>query len=375
MKAVLIGPTYPYRGGISHYTTLLCKNLRRHNEVKFISFKRQYPEILFPGKTDKDPSSEPLKIDNVNYLIDSLNPVTWEKTAKEIVRYDPDKIIFNWWVAFWTPQMLTIINRVKRKIDAEIIVICHNVVEHESSRLKAAMTRLVLSRADRLITHSQAETDKCRKLLGENANVITAFHPTYTNLSNCRYNKEQAKEKLGVSGNCLLFFGFVRPYKGLDVLLDAMDLCDNKNMTLMVVGEFWKDKQKYIDKIARYRIGPRVKIIDRYIPNEEIGLYFAAANIVVQPYVSASGSGVCQTAYGFDRPVIATDVGSLSEVVQDGVNGRLVEPGNARALAEAINDSLRPENLARFTEMAGKTKEKFSWAELVNVIMSKGPVL
>jgi len=374
MKVVLIGPTYPYRGGISHYTTLLCRNLREQNEVKFISFKRQYPKILFPGKTDKDPSSEPLKIDNVDYLIDSLNPVTWMKTAKEIIKYRPDKIIFNWWVAFWTPQMLAIINRVKKKIDAEIVVVCHNVVEHESSKLKAVLTRLVLSKADRLITHSQAETDKCVKLLGENANVITAFHPTYTDLSSGRHNKAQAKEKLGISGNCLLFFGFVRPYKGLDVLLDAVDLCADKNMTLMVVGEFWKDKQKYIEKISQYGIGPRVKIVDRYIPNEDIGLYFAAADIVAQPYISASGSGVCQTAYGFDRPVIATDVGSLSEVVQDGVNGRLVEPGNAVALAEAIDDSLKPENLGRFTEMAGKTKEKFSWAELVDVILSKGPL-
>ncbi|MCD4831890.1 MAG: glycosyltransferase [Anaerohalosphaeraceae bacterium] len=374
MKIVLIGPTYPYRGGISHYTTLLCRNFRRQNEVKFISFKRQYPKILFPGKTDKDPSSEPLKIDNVDYLIDSLNPVTWIKTAKEIVKYRPDKIIFNWWVAFWTPQMLTIINRVKRKINAEIVVICHNVVEHESSRLKATLTRLVLSKADRLITHSQAETDKCGKLLGENADVTTAFHPTYTDLSNGRYDKAQAKEKLGVSGDCLLFFGFVRPYKGLDVLLDAMNLCDNKSTTLMVVGEFWKDKQKYIEKISQYGISSRVKVVDRYISNEEIGLYFAAADIVVQPYVSASGSGVCQTAYGFDKPVIATNVGSLSEVVQDSVNGRLVEPNNAGTLAEAIDDSLEPENLDRLTAAAGKTKDKFGWAELINVILSKGPV-
>lgn len=375
MRIALVGPTYPYRGGIAHYTTLLCQALREKHEVKFISFSRQYPKLLFPGKTDRDPSAEPVKAGNVDYIIDSMNPLTWVRTAKEIKKWQPDKIIFGWWVAFWAPQFWSIITLVKRSLNAEVIIICHNVVEHESSSIKKLATKAVLSKADKLITHSVQETEKLNKLLGSGLNAVTAFHPTYAGLSDKRFSKEQAKKELGLTGDCLLFFGFVREYKGLSVLLEAMrNIRGKSDATLLVVGEFWGDKRKYIDQIESYGISSRVKIIDEYVPNEDIGLYFAAADLVVQPYLSASGSGICQIAYGFDRPVIATTVGSLTEVIEDHVNGRLVEPGDARDLAEAIIDSLKPENLNKLSENAVKTKQKFSWARLVEIVIQDSSI-
>ena len=169
----------------------------------------------------------------------------------------------------------------------------------------------------------------------------------------------------------MLFFGFVRQYKGLDVLLDAMPIMlKEKNVILLIVGEFWGDKQSYLDKIDRNGTSANVRIVDKYVPNEEIGIYFAASDLVVQPYISASGSGICQIAYGFDRPVVATNVGSLSEVVRDGVNGRLVEPNNHRSLALAILESLEPVTLSRFTINANKTKEEFSWEKMAKIIVS-----
>ena len=370
MRIALIGPTWPYRGGIAHYTTLLCRALRKSHQVKFISFKRQYPSLLFPGKTDRDPSSKPLKPDQVDYIIDSMNPFTWFRAAHEIKDYQPDKIILGWWVTFWMPTFWTIIKLVKRSLDAEIIIICHNVFEHESSSLKKKVTKAVLSQADLLITHSAQETDRLGELLGKEAKAITAFHPTYAELSNIRFTSSQAKEKLGITGDCLLFFGFVREYKGLAVLLEALGrLKEKKEFTLLVVGEFWKGKSKYLDQVERLGISSCVRIVDKYISNEEIGLYFAAADLVVQPYLSASGSGICQIAYGFDRPVIATRVGSLPEVVEDGVNGRLVEPGDAKALAEAIIESLEPDKLREFSQNAVKTKRKFSWQRLADIVV------
>lgn len=371
MRIALIGPTWPYRGGIAHYTTLLCRALRKSHQVKFISFKRQYPSLLFPGKTDRDPSSKPLKPDQVDYIIDSMNPFTWFRAAHEIKDYQPDKIIFGWWVTFWMPTFWTIIKLVKRSLDAEIIIICHNVFEHESSPLKKKVTKAVLSQADLLITHSAQETDRLGELLGKEAKAITAFHPTYAELSDTRFTSSQAKEKLGITGDCLLFFGFVREYKGLAVLLEALGRIKEKKkeVTLLVVGEFWKGKSKYLDQVKCLGISSCVRIVDKYISNEEIGLYFAAADLVVQPYLSASGSGICQIAYGFDRPVIATSVGSLPEVVEDGVNGRLVEPGDAKALAEAIIESLEPDKLKEFSQNAVKTKQKFSWQRLADIVV------
>ena len=167
MKICLIGPTYPYRGGIAHYTTLLCRALRINHDVKFISFKRQYPRILFPGQSDKDTSREPLKIDNVDYLLDSMNPLTWVEVFKSINAYKPDKVIIPWWVAFWAPQFWSIVSLVKRNVQSEVVFICHNVIEHESHRLKKLATKAVLSKADRIITHSREDTLRLRESFGK----------------------------------------------------------------------------------------------------------------------------------------------------------------------------------------------------------------
>ena len=370
MKITLIGPTYPYRGGIAHHTTLLCRALRKNHEVKFISFKRQYPKILFPGKSDRDPSKKPVKIDNVDYLLDSLNPFSWIKVYRAIKEFKPEKVIVPWWVAFWMPQFWTIASLVKKYLQSEIVFICHNAIEHESNALKKLATKIVLKKADRLISHSKEETLRIRDLLGNGVNAVTAFHPTYANLCDKRYSKEEAKEKLGLNGDVLLFFGFVREYKGLDVLLDAMSIIpEEKNVTLMVTGEFWDDKQKYLDKIDNYGISKNVRIIDEYVPNEAIGIYFAASDLVVQPYHSASGSGICQMAYGFNRPVIATHVGSLPDVVQDGINGRIVKPRDHQGLAKAILESLEKDTLDKLTRNAEKTKERFSWERMADIVI------
>jgi len=369
LKIVLIGPTYPFRGGIAHYTTLLCQALRQNHNVRFISFKRQYPRILFPGKSDRDPSKKPLRIEEVDYIIDSMNPLTWMDAVRAIRKYKPDKVVIPWWISFWMPQFWFILTLVKRSLKSELVFICHNVVEHESNFLKKMATKVVLSKAHRLITHSKEETNRLKNLLGEHVNVITAFHPTYADLSDKRYAKEQAKVKIGLTGDVLLFFGFVREYKGLDVLLDAVPIVlKGKEVTLLIVGEFWESRQKYLSKINRLELSKKVVIVDEYVPNEEIGLYFAAADLVVQPYISVSGGGICQIAYGFDRPVIATNVGSFTEVVEDGVNGRLVEPGDVRGLAKAIIESLEPAILSRFSKNAIRTKEKFSWRRMAEIV-------
>lgn len=369
MKILLIGPTYPFRGGIAHYTTLLCRALREDHEVKFISFKRQYPRLFFPGKTDQDISKHPLRVDNVNYMIDPLNPLSWLATVRLITEFQPEKLVLPWWASYWALPFWTILTHIKRSLDCEIVFICHNVVDHESQFFSKYAARAVLSKADRLLTHSHDETRKLHDLFGPHVNGVTAFLPTYAELKVKEYTPEEAKTELGLTGDVLLFFGFVRPYKGLGILLEAMPaVLKEKQVTLLIVGEFWWDKKKYLDQIRNSGLSDHVKIVDRYVPNEEMGQYFAAADLVVQPYISASGSAISQLAYGFDRPVIATRVGSLPEVIEDGQNGRIVEPGDAQGLAEAIVTSLEPATKNRFLENAIRTKERFSWKRMADIV-------
>jgi glycosyltransferase involved in cell wall biosynthesis len=374
MKLALIGPTYPFRGGIAHHTTLLCKALRQNHDVKFISFTRQYPGFLFPGRSDRDTSDEPVKIDGVDYIIDSLNPLTWLAAVRQLKEFQPEKLILPWWVAFWTPQFLTILSLLKYFCSCEIVFICHNAIGHDGGWLEKLGARIALSKGDLLITHSREETDKLRNLLGKDVAVVSVIHPTYSPLSDKRYAKGQAKDLLGLRGPVLLFFGFVRNYKGLNILLDAMPLVlRSKEVTLVVVGEFWKDKRAYLEQIQRYGIGTSVRIVDEYVRNEKIGVYFGAADLVVLPYLSATGSGVCQAAFGFDRPVVAGEVGGISEIVEDGINGKLVAPGNPQELATAILWSLEPKNLNKLSANSARTKERFSWEKLAAIVAEESP--
>jgi len=369
MRISLVGPTHPYRGGIAHHTTLLYEALKKKHDVQFISYKRQYPALLFPGKSDKDPSAATLHASGVEFLVDSINPLTWIKTARTIARFKPDLLVLPWWVAFWAPLYLTLAVWTRLTSSTRIIYLCHNVMEHEPSFLKRLITRLTLSRGDRIITQSRQETDKAKVLLGEDFPVTTGFHPTYASLAGETMDRARAAQDLNLTGNILLFFGFVRPYKGLDVLLDAMpSILAAREVTLMVVGEFWKDKGKYIEQIDGLGITENVRLVDEYVPNESLPRYFSAADVVVQPYHSASGSGVSQLAYGFGRPVVATEVGNLAEVIEDGVNGMLVPPSDTEALSNAIIASLEETALNRLSVNAQKTKDRFSWDRFVMLV-------
>lgn len=369
MRVGLIGPTYPYRGGIAHYTTCLCNTLRESHEVKFISFSRQYPKFIFPGRSDKDNSEQPLTAEEVEYIIDSMNPFTWIRAANTIVKFEPQILVIPWWVVFWTPQFWTIIKTVRRKLDSQIVILCHNAMEHESHPVKNWATKAILRQADRILTHSEQDTEQIKAMLGESKQVVTAFHPTYAPMVRDVPSREESRQSLALQGNVILFFGFVRQYKGLDVLIEAMPhILLKKPVTLLVVGEFWKDKDVYLNRIKELGLEPNIRIVDEYIPDEEVGKFFSAADLVVQPYHTASGSGVSQLAYGFGRPVIATNVGNLPEVIDDGVNGRIVAAGEVEALARAILESLDPSVLDRLNTNAARTKERFSWDRLVRII-------
>jgi glycosyltransferase involved in cell wall biosynthesis len=337
-KLAVIGLSYPFRGGISHYSTLLVRNLRRRYEVDFITFSRQYPEFLFPGTTQYDESAN--RIDEPNErLIDSVNPISWLRTAKRLNRQQPDLVVINWWHPFFALAYGTIVQFLSRSMRDRVCFLCHNVVPHERHLLERILCWYAFRHVRHFIVHSEEDKQKLHELK-PGVNVERNLHPIYSLFPEVpSIHKAAARERLGLPRDraVVLFFGLIRPYKGLAYLIEAMpQVLRSIDCSLLVAGEFYDDKSKYTDLVAYHGLHAHVRIEGKYINNEEVGLYFGAADVVVLPYVEASQSGIVPIAYGFNTPVISTRVGGLPEAVAHGKTGFLVEPGDAGQLAEAI---------------------------------------
>ncbi len=374
MKIALIGLTHPFRGGISHYTTLLCRALREKHEVRFYTLKKQYPALLFPGTTQMDCSKESLTVDNIPCL-DPVNPLSWFGTYKKIGGQVPDFLLFSWWHPFFAPCFGTLARLAKfAKIPS--CFLCHNVLPHEESLLDRLLLRYGLGAAPAFITHSTTDRDKLLTIIPR-ARVLVNPHPRYTAFSGDHApSRAEARDALGLTGKkVLLFFGLIRKYKGLRFLLDAMaELPAADDYHLLIVGEFYEDRAGYWQGIELLRSRGQLTLVDRYVANEEIGNYFRAADILVAPYTAASQSGVIQVAYGFQLPVLAARVGGISEAVTHGATGFLVEPGNSHAIAVAakrfFSDPATP-----FAENISRENEKNSWQQMVKTIEKIGTVL
>jgi len=379
MKISLIGPVYPYRGGIAHHTTLLAKHLRTRHDVQLISFLRQYPERLFPGHTDRDPSTAPLRVD-ASFALDPLNPLTWWNVAKQIQAWAPDVVILPWWVPFWAMPWLGLTILIRSRTKAKILFICHNVFPHEKdSQIIRFLTRLVLSRGDIIIVHATEELRKLESLVSRKLVVCTPL-PTYAELgreSEADFktrDPEKIRARIGLSllhpnTHLLLFFGFVRPYKGLSVLLEAMPLIiAHIPVHLLVVGEIWGSSDKYRAQIARLGLAEHVTLVNQYVPNERLSDYFKAAEVVVLPYLTATQSAVVQLAFGYGVPVITSRVGGLSEVVQDGETGLLVRPGDPDALAQAVIRFFRENMQENMRTKILADQDRFDWRRFVEKI-------
>lgn len=369
MKAALVGPTYPYRGGIAHYTTLLYHELvARGHQVGLYSFKRQYPAWLFPGQSDRDPSEHRLEA-ACEYTLDSLNPFTWRATARAIQTQRPDVLILQWWVPFFAPLWIYLA-RTARRSGTRVIFICHNVLPHEQRPWDAWVARQTLGCGDGFVVQAQEEKARLAALLPERP-VKTVPHPVNDKLADRSISRAAARQQLGLpqAAPVLLFFGFVREYKGLRHLLDAMPNLQVAlpGVRLLIVGEFWQDKRPYLDQIERLGIGPSVIVVDRYVPNEQVAVYFSAADVLVLPYVHATQSAVAPVAFGLGLPVITTRVGGLPEFVADGETGLLVPPGDAGALAEAVERYFK-DNLGPTMRRAIQAANKFTWSELARAI-------
>jgi glycosyltransferase involved in cell wall biosynthesis len=344
MRLVLVGPVYPYRGGIAHYTTMLLQALRGSgHEVLLASFKRQYPRWLFPGRNDKDPSLQALTVEGARFWIDPLNPVTWVTTARRIELFRPDATVLQWWTSFWGPAWFTLASLYRLLVRGPLIVICHNVLPHEPRWWDARLARAVLGCSTLVVVQSTAQRDELLRLVpGKRVAVVP--HPIYDMFAHQRISKAEARRRLNLPENApiLLFFGFVREYKGLkDVMLALPGIRDRLGrVILLVAGEFWEDKQSYCEMIEQLALTDSVVLHDRYIPNEEVALYFSAADLLVAPYRTATGSGVIQMAIGFGLPVVT----SAAVIGQTGSDSELVSCEGPNDFATAVVDQLRKDD-------------------------------
>ncbi|MDX1440105.1 MAG: glycosyltransferase, partial [Rubricoccaceae bacterium] len=359
----LIGPTYPFRGGIAHYTTLLAEQLKRQHETLLISFTRQYPRWLFPGRSDRDPSEQPLRTD-ADYLLDPINPLSWRRTLRRIRRWRPDIVVIPWWVPFWAPAWAYLGRGIKR-LDRRphLLFICHNVTPHEKGRFDTLALHMALAAGDAYVVHSKADAKRLRAHF-PGADIRTTPHSTYAAFS--RVKQSTLTFSLPSDRPLLLFCGFIRPYKGLDILLEALpSVLARIPVHLLIAGESWGESDLYTELINDLGLDGDITFEDRYLRNEELAACLDLASVVVLPYRSASQSGVIQLALGVGRPVITTDVGGLSEAVEHERTGLVVPPEDSQALAEAIVRFFDQKLGPVFEDNIKSDAARFDWERLV----------
>jgi glycosyltransferase involved in cell wall biosynthesis len=364
MRITIVGTAHPLRGGIAHYNALLYRELSKKHHVDIITFTRQYPDFLFPGKTQIDGGGTGDFEVPSRMLVDSISPLNWLRVGRMIRREAPDLLLFKYWLPFFGPCFGTIARMACRGTRTRVVYICDNVIPHEKRPGDLLFTRYAFGRADGFIVQS-ASVEKDLKTLFPGAHSILVPHPIYHGFG-APVPAAQARKAVGVTGkNVLLFFGYVRKYKGLGVLLEAMALLKNRlDLELLVVGEFYDDEAPYRDRIRSLGLEGHVTVRSDYVPNDEVKNYFSAADAVVLPYSSGTQSGIAQIAYNFDVPVIATTVGGLAEAVRDGETGVLVPPDNPPALADGIVRFFTALDHAKLRARVSEEKRRYSWDHL-----------
>lgn len=364
-KIVLIGPVYPYKGGISHYTGLMYRALHKKYDVTMISYKFQYPKLLYK-KEQRDYSNDNFKIENTNYWIHTANPFNWISTAHKINRLHPEMVIIQWWHPYFAPCYFMLCKCLKH---TRILFVCHNVFPHERFPMDRFLAKTVLRQGHCYVVQSKMDAEDLQTII-TNPMFKQTVHPTYNAFKLENISKEEARKRLDIETDkkVLLFFGFIREYKGLKYLIQAIPEVVKRleGIELLIVGDFAgeEDKQQYMNLIQESGAQENIKVYDGYIPDKEVEKFFAACNLVVLPYISATQSGIVQIAYGFEKPVIVTNVGGLPDVVEDGKTGYVVEARKPELLADTIVDFFVQKKEEEMCEYVRQEAYRFDWERI-----------
>jgi glycosyltransferase involved in cell wall biosynthesis len=344
-NVAIVGPVHPYRAGIAYCTTELARRLG----ADVFSFSRQYPRFLYPGGDDVDPT---LPRAEARFDIDVMNPLTWIRAGWRLRQYDA--VIFVWWIWVWALPYRVMMALLRR--GTRVILQCHNIGDKEPAAWKRALTNIVLRRGRILVTHAMPEAAEAWKR-SRGRRVVRSFLPVHE-LGGAIPTRAEARKIIGADGNLALFFGHVRPFKGLDIALKAWPELQ-ADVTLLVAGEAWWNAADEYRKLAP----KNVRFDFRFIPDAEIATWFAAADVVLAPYRIEAQSGVALTAFHFARPVIATRVGGLPEIIEEGRNGMLIPPEDPSALARAVDAFFARSDREQLERHAAASARKYSWEE------------
>ncbi|MDB2415679.1 glycosyltransferase [bacterium] len=369
MKLALIGTTFPFRGGIAAFNERLAKELMHQgHEVSIYTFTVQYPNFLFPGKTQFS-TDEPPKGLHIDRCINSINPFNWVTVGNRIKKEKFDVVFIPFWLPLMGLSLGSLAKIIKKNKHSKILSIVHNIIPHESRFGDKWLTNYFTNQVDGFLAMTQNVLNDLKTFNSSKPKVLSP-HPIYDNFGDL-IEREKALTylKLDTSFNYMLFFGLIRDYKGLDLVLKALSEVEDKKIKLIIAGEYYSDKTPYQNLIKELELEDRIIEVDKFIPDSEVNYYFSACDVVVQPYKSATQSGVTQIAYHFNKPMIVTDVGGLKEMCPDGKVGYVVSP-EPKEIKNAILKFYESTDKEGMKESIKEEKKKYSWSKFTNVLFS-----
>ena len=372
---VIIGPAYPLRGGLSTYNQLLATKLKEQGHtVRIVTFSLQYPSILFPGKTQYSTDPKPQDID-IEVSLNSVNPFNWLRLGRKLKKEKPNLVIFRYWMPFMGPSLGTLGRIIRKNNHTKVVAIADNIIPHEQRFFDAPFTKYFVNSCDGFVTMSEAVLSDLRTFTTDKPAGYNP-HPMYESFGP-QLDKVVAREKLGLDkgGKYLLFFGFIRKYKGLDVLLQAF--ADKRiqaaGIKLIIAGEYYDKPDEYQAIIAEHNLENALVQANDFIPDSEVSMYFSAADMVVQTYKTATQSGVTQIAYYYHNPMLVTDVGGLAELVPHNRVG-YVTSTDTKEIADAILDFYANNREPEFVENIKTERQRFTWDSMIAKLFEVGGV-
>jgi len=373
-KILIVGPAWPLRGGLATYNERLCREFNAQGHVcQILSFSLQYPSFLFPGKTQFSTDPKPNDIEILPQL-NSMNPLNWLSVGNSMANRGYDVVIFRYWMSFMAPAFGTIARKIKNKSSAKILAITDNIIPHEKKFFDSVFTNYFLNSCDGFLSMSRAVYEQVSQLQPNKPRSYVP-HPMYDMFGE-KLLKTKAKEELelDINTNYLLFFGFIRKYKGLQLLLESFadERLKELPLKLIIAGEFYEDRKPYDDMISRLGLESRLVLVTDFIPNNEVNMYFSAADMVVQTYLNATQSGVTQIAYYYDKPMLVTDVGGLAELVPHNKVGYITDI-DKKQIANYILDFYTHGREQEFSDNIKIEKQKFTWSYLTNELLKLTP--
>ena len=368
-KIILIGTAHPYRGGLASYNERLIEEFNNEGDEAHIeTFTLQYPSFLFPGKTQLSDSPAPSNI-TINRSVNSINPLNWIKIGRQIKKSKPDLVLIKFWLPFMAPCFGTISKIIRRNKTTKVISIIDNIIPHEKRIGDNILNKYFVKNVDAFVAMSKNVLTDLNKFDKHKKKVYNP-HPLFDNFGELT-DREEALKYLSLSNDFsyILFFGIIRDYKGLDLLLKAFNnpWFQQNKVKLIIAGEFYNNEQQYIDLIDSLGLKDHIILKDSFIPNEEVKYYFRAANIIAQPYKNATQSGVTQIGYHFEKPMLVTDVGGLAELIPHNKVGYVVPP-EPKDIGDALINFFKESKEDEFVENIKQEKKKFLWNKMTLTI-------